>query len=405
MKTIIKPFCCLITLCLLSSIAVYAKGVPEKLPKPDGKAADMSKPVKVFILMGQSNMLGFGKLSKLKGIAADKYPYLVDENGGWTVRKDVRNVRMCGSGGKVAKLNLNDWLTAEHGIGRGKQIGPEIGIGHYLGEIYDEPVLLLKVCIGNRSLGYDLLPPSAPGYQGNKDAKPRAPRDGKWYGGIQYDGDVMNALNALKEIGTYYPGTTKYEVAGFFFWQGAKDSGNKKDSANYETNLVHLIKDLRKDFNAPKAFFVCATMGHAKKGNKITDAQLAVDGETGKYPEFKGNVGSFYSHPVSKGGGANGHYGGNPETYMNVGEGMGKTMARLIVNSGTLNSSSTAAAPPVGVKPRIWKDYKGNTLEATFIKIEDGRVFLKAKKTGKVIRVKRKSLVEADQSYLKEIGQ
>ena len=32
----------------------------EGLPDPDGRPADMSKPVQVYILLGQSNMLGFG---------------------------------------------------------------------------------------------------------------------------------------------------------------------------------------------------------------------------------------------------------------------------------------------------------------------------------------------------------
>ena len=35
--------------------------LPEVWPDPDGKEADMSKPVQVYILLGQSNMLGFGK--------------------------------------------------------------------------------------------------------------------------------------------------------------------------------------------------------------------------------------------------------------------------------------------------------------------------------------------------------
>ena len=30
----------------------------DELPDPDGKPADMSKPVQVYILLGQSNMLG-----------------------------------------------------------------------------------------------------------------------------------------------------------------------------------------------------------------------------------------------------------------------------------------------------------------------------------------------------------
>ena len=32
----------------------------HQLPRPDGKAADTNKPVKVFILLGQSNMVGMG---------------------------------------------------------------------------------------------------------------------------------------------------------------------------------------------------------------------------------------------------------------------------------------------------------------------------------------------------------
>ena len=55
-----------------------------------------------------------------------------------------------------------------------------------------------------------------------------------------------------------------------------------------------------------------------------------MDGETGKYPEFKGNVATVYSHPLSKGSSSNAHYGGNAETYMNVGVAMGETMAKLL---------------------------------------------------------------------------
>ena len=58
----------------LLTLPALATEVPDPLPDPDGKSADMSKPVQVYILMGQSNMLGFGKSSVLQGIAAEKYP-------------------------------------------------------------------------------------------------------------------------------------------------------------------------------------------------------------------------------------------------------------------------------------------------------------------------------------------
>ena len=52
-----------------------------------------------------------------------------------------------------------------------------------------------------------------------------------------------------------------------------------------------------------------------------------------KLPEFKGNVASVYTHPLSKGGSSGGHYSGNAETYMNVGEAMGKAMVELLGQS------------------------------------------------------------------------
>ena len=97
------------------------------------------------------------------------------------------------------------------------------------------------------------------------------------------------------------------------------------------------MKPLRIDFDAPNAKFVCATLGQTAKGAEgneglILNARLAVDGKTGKYPEFKGNVATVYTNPVSMGGASNGHYGGNAETYMNVGEAMGKGMVELMKN-------------------------------------------------------------------------
>jgi hypothetical protein len=55
-------------LCLLlvASTALAENPINDKLPDPDGKPANMSKPGQVFILMGQSNMLEFG------GVKGDK---------------------------------------------------------------------------------------------------------------------------------------------------------------------------------------------------------------------------------------------------------------------------------------------------------------------------------------------
>jgi hypothetical protein len=314
-----------------SSGSAKAEPVPDVLPDPDGKEADMSKPVQVFIMMGQSNMLGFGNAGQLKGIAAEKYPYLVDDGGGWNVRKDVRNVFFC-----MGQLKYNDWLTAENGNGSGK-FGPEIGIGNYLGQALDAPVMILKSCVGNRALGWDLLPPSAVGtgaggksYQGDSESSNRKvseeskKENGGWYAGLQYDQDVGAAQEALKDLATYYPDATKFEVAGFFWWQGNAEAGKGNVEA-YDKNLAFLFNDLKKDFNAPNAKFVCATLGEHEKDAALSQKMF----DFAAMPEFKDQAAVFYSKPVSKGG-SGGHYGGDAETYMNVGEGMGKLMVDLL---------------------------------------------------------------------------
>jgi len=312
----------------------------QQLPDPDGKPADMSKPVQVYILMGQSNMVGAGKPSKLQRVAAEKYPYLVDDAGKWTVRKDVRNVFVLCSGNSPAKDYKNEWMTISGNI------GPEMGIGHHVGHVTDAPVLILKSCIGNRSLGWDLLPPGSepyehggkmqPGYRGTaKDPGGDTGGDMSkgWYAGCQYDGDVAAAKKVLANLDKYYPGAKEYEVAGFFWWQGDKDMRNPAHFERYEKNLIQLIKALRKEFKAPNAKFVTASLGQTKKGSKggdgkILDAMEAVSKSSD--PELKGKVGFVYSHPLSKGGSSSGHYSGNPETYMNIGEAMGKKMVELL---------------------------------------------------------------------------
>ncbi len=334
------------------------------IPKPDGRAADMSKPVKVFILLGQSNMVGLGRISA-EGKAGPegslehavkskmKYSYLVDEAGNWSERKDVRFVRMMQGDG----LMNNEWL----GI-KGGTIGPEFGIGHRVGDAVDAPVMILKSCIGNRALGWHLLPPGSTRfeeggkvYAGYRDApdswakgtEPSPPviKEGTitlkgdqpagWYAGKQYDDDTSDTRKVLADIGKHYPDAKTYEVGGFFYWQGEKDAGNPVWAAHYEKNLVQLIKALRKDFNAPSAPFVLGTMGESAKGGggnggKILEAHLAVDGTSGRYPEFKGNVATIYTNPMAQGGSGNGHYGGKAEVYMDVGEAMGQAMVKLL---------------------------------------------------------------------------
>jgi hypothetical protein len=62
----------LVAACLLATVSIGISygaaaektntGLKSQLPAPDTKPAAMDKPVKVFILPGQSNMLGFGRI-------------------------------------------------------------------------------------------------------------------------------------------------------------------------------------------------------------------------------------------------------------------------------------------------------------------------------------------------------
>ena len=328
--------------------AATATSIPDPPPRPDGRPADLSKPVQVYILLGQSNMLGFGKVKgEAEGTlehattAKGLYPYLVDDAGAWTTRNDVRHVHVQGSGTGGARLLHDEFLTV-----KGGKVGPELGIGHHLGHEIDAPVLLLKSCIGNRSLGWDLLPPGSERYEfeGRTYAGYREsplswetgtePEPIGWHAGMQYEGDVARAKAVLDDLEKHYPGAKGHEVAGFFWWQGDKDRYQEAHARKYEENLVRLIESLRREFDAPDAPFVIATLGQTAKGSDgneglILDAMLAVDGDSGRHPGFKDTVRTVYTHPLSKGGASNSHYGGHAETYMEVGEAMGRAMVDL----------------------------------------------------------------------------
>ncbi|MEE3076083.1 MAG: sialate O-acetylesterase, partial [Planctomycetota bacterium] len=239
---------------VLAAMAQLA--LAKDLPDPDGKPADMTKKVKVFIIMGQSNTLEMGKVKGDKEGSLEHavkeeglYPFMVDDAGDWTVREDVRNVHVMGSGGPGrTSVKRNDWLTVSGG-----KIGIETGIGHQLGNAIDEPVLILKTAIGNRSLGWDLLPPGSPSYEYDLEVKDKAtkelqtktfvyagygqspdkwekgtePKPIGWKAGVQYDGDIARAKEVLSKLDEFYPGAKGYEIAGFLWWQGDKDRYNE----------------------------------------------------------------------------------------------------------------------------------------------------------------------------------
>lgn len=340
---------------LLAAACIGMTGVSSaesNLPDPDGKPADMTKPVQVFLVMGQSNTLEMGKVTDdLK----EAYPFLADDSGNWTTRQDVRNVSvMVGKG-----VYRDDWMTIS-----GNKIGIEVGIGHQLGNAIDAPVMILKSSIGNRSLGWDLLPPGTarythdgkeqPGYREYEDGgkilpyeqgvskvtstkgKNKGQETDPWYAGKQYDDDVANAKEVLADLDKHYPGAKGYEVAGILWWQGDKDMRNPAHAANYEKHLGLLLKSLRKDFDAPKAPMVVASLGQTEESDTESGhgqiLHAMKDFASGKYKDELGeNIGFVYTNPLLDApSSSSAHYGGNAKTYMNVGLAMGEEMVKLL---------------------------------------------------------------------------
>ena len=112
------------------------------------------KPVKVFILAGQSNMEGKGRVDPLLNhqITApetkDFFAHL-HKDGKYIERDDV-----C-----INYLKRRGKLTV--GYGSPGRIGLELEFGHVMGNHFEEPVLLIKTAWGGKSIGRDFRPPSS----------------------------------------------------------------------------------------------------------------------------------------------------------------------------------------------------------------------------------------------------
>lgn len=258
------------------------------------------------------------------------YGDLVDKKGEPITRDDVWLVNI--SNADKAKQG---WLTTGFGASDG-HIGPEYAFGFTVGDYYEDPVLLIKCAWGGRSLYHNFLPPSAEDY-------PKPQKDGDK--GFQYAETIRITKEVTDNLKTYYPDYQGkgYEIVGFGWHQGWNDRINQAAVDTYEQNLVHLIKDLRKDIGVKDLPFVIANSGfdgwdinkrYRAKVEKHLNAQLAV-GDAKKYPDFKGNVAAVetrdFWRPSDKSPSKQGfHWSRNWETLYLIGHHMGKAMIDLV---------------------------------------------------------------------------
>jgi alpha-galactosidase len=298
-----------------------------------------------------------------------KFPYLIDASGQWTARQDVTYIDP-----RLFPDRPASALSATSN--NGKSIGPELGFGSVVGTFHDAQVLLIKTAMGNRSLRFDFQPPSSGRKQPDSE-----------YEGYEYRAMIQGVRGTLAKIDRVVPGYQGqgYEIAGFGWFQGHKDSGSPKEE--YEQHLVHLIQDLRKEFDAPAMPAVIATVGF--QGYRISttpwweiwQAQMAV-GDPKQHPEFAGNVASvdtrdFWREADESPRNQDYHYHRNPETYLLIGEAMGRAMVRLsggeaaeIPKSG--REAKAAAEPAVADKPAPTNAQKSAHVAASRPLILDG---------------------------------
>jgi len=280
-------------------------------------------PVKVFILAGQSNMLGTGtvegdKKGSLRHLVTDpktagRYKHLVDAEGKWVRRDDVWIWTLPGKG-----QDRKGRLTVGYGASKAV-IGPELGFGHVVGDHLDNQVLLIKIAWGGRSLAKDFRPPSSGGQVGQA-----------------YSDLVKHTRQVLKNLKTHFPqyDGKGYQIAGFGWHQGWNDGCGWPATREYEKNLANFIRDIRKELGVKGLPFVIAASGFAgwkqsvDRRLAIIKAQLAV----AQHQELKGNVITvetrdfFRPYPSRH----NFHWNNNGETLYLVGEAMGKAMVKLL---------------------------------------------------------------------------
>ena len=304
-------------------------------------AAD-AKPVKVFILAGQSNMEGQGfiaadaKRNGGKGsleflvkdaATAPRFAKLANKDGTWRTRDDVW----------ISYLDRKGPLTVGYGA-KQDRIGPELGFGWVMGDAIAEPVLLIKCAWGGKSLAVDFRPPSSGKLSyslGEKGDAAIAADPGSL--GKYYRATLSLTKAALADIKNLVPGSDgKFVLVGFGWHQGWNDRINDKFNAEYEANMANFIRDMRRELGAPKLPFVIAETGMTgpeethPRALSLMKAQAAV----AEHPEFKGNVAfvgtrAFWRSKEDSPSGQGYHWNTNAETYYLIGEAMGGAMKRL----------------------------------------------------------------------------
>ncbi len=293
------------------------------LPDPDGRPEDAARPLKVFILAGQSNMQGHAHVRTFDAIGLDpKTAPILEE-----MRNADGTPRLCdkvwiSSIGSADEEQVGK-LTAGFGAkARGPKIGPEFTFGIYIQKRLDEPILIIKTAWGGKSLHTDFRPPSAGPYEFNEAQLEGFKKQDKDIEAIKADkakatghyyrlmtDHVKHVLADIRRVYPEYDPEQSYELAGFVWFQGWNDMVDRSTYPNrdkaggydqYSELLAQFIRDVRKDLFAPNLPFVIGVMGVGGPVEKYRpDQQRYKDvhqnfrdamAAPAALPEFQGNI-------------------------------------------------------------------------------------------------------------------
>lgn len=275
-----------------------------------------AKPLKVYILAGQSNMQGNVNISTFDSMAGDPKtaPILKDMRGadGKPVVCQKVWISSIGCAGDDTTEQTGK-VTAGFGPSK-EQFGPEFTFGIYMEKALNEPILIIKTAWGGKGLDSEFRPPSAGPYlpskksmdwarNHNEDVNALIERLAKQEHGVFYRhmiAHVRKVLADIKRVVPEYDPAQGYELAGFVWFQGFNDYINEwyyddldqpGGYSKYSELLTLFVRDLRKDLSAPKMPFVIGVMGidGMKAGLRMQHFRAAMAAPA-SLPEFKGNV-------------------------------------------------------------------------------------------------------------------
>ena len=208
---------------------------------PGAASQAVAKPLKVFILAGQSNMQGHVNESTFDSMADDQKtaPILKemrDANGTPHVCKNVWISSVgCAGDGWSDVIEQKGILTAGFGAST-EEIGPEFTFGIYMEKLLGEPILIIKTSWGGRSLHTDFRPPSAGPYVWSDYELTQCKQRG--------DDLEKDKADKVKDTGVFYRHMIEHVRNVLGNIKRMESLGSKMDEeANKNPKLTHDAKD------------------------------------------------------------------------------------------------------------------------------------------------------------------